>query len=1044
MSQESLYLAITLHERLALLRTHSGFVPGNLELGQKRLERWKSAFEEEVLYQGFLNSEGMTEAEFRTALALDGRELQELSGTAPEWMARLEELLATGPMEPDHEWELRWGRNAEAFLVLFTPLLHHYRSRVRAGAENLARDLIAADSLVASLFDALAARLARLCQKTLILETNIARVENRTIGSTPEERFESFLRLVREPAARRAILEEYPVLARKVLAVLDQWASNSEEFLRRFAHDRPELLQQLFDEDPGRLVAARAGAGDMHRQGRTVHILQFERGAKLVYKPRSMHTDTYFDRAVAWLNARGQEPQLRLPRVLDRGEYGWAEFVSYESCQEPAEVDRFFERQGAWLALFTLTATNDMHLENMLASGEHPVPVDLETVFHPVIFRREPQFADELASERIMDSVMSVGLLPSPAFADGRAVDKSGLGATPNQVLPFHVDGAEGMGTDEVRIAKVPARIGQTQNQPRLNGNVVELTGYHACVLRGFKNTYRLLEAGREDWTGHGGFLDQARELVTRVVIRHSSFYASILAESVHPSLNRNAADQDLVIKELWRIVTVAGNFAATIPSERRQLLCGDIPYFFNSPDSLDLVGGDGAKVPAVMARAGLEVARQRFARMGSEDLAGQSWLLEASLTSSVAASGARPVTRSAPPNFRDPLEGAVRVGERLIATAVRHGGTATWICLNYRAADGLLDEERHRYELGLVEGDLYRGSLGIGLFLAYLHRATGDLRFKTIAEEALLLARERIGRLREKRLPGGFSGLAGYLYTFLHAGILWERGDLLEAAIAELGSLEEFIGEDKRLDVILGTAGSIPVLNALARACPRSHAREVSLVAGDRLLAVAARRDGRLRWPGLHVPRGFSHGHAGVAWALSELAWSTGEGRFLVGAADALAIDRELLAGGPWSDIPGNPEGMAWCHGAPGIALGRLRMLQRRSDPERMAAALEALEKTLGGTERNDHILCHGQLGNLEPLLLAAQVFPEEARWREVRDRKIELILDDIRRKGWMSQLPVEVMEPGLMMGLAGIGWGLLRIAGAAPSVLLLDPPLT
>jgi lantibiotic modifying enzyme len=58
--------------------------------------------------------------------------------------------------------------------------------------------------------------------------------------------------------------------------------------------------------------------------------------------------------------------------------------------------------------------------------------------------------------------------------------------------------------------------------------------------------------------------------------------------------------------------------------------------------------------------------------------------------------------------------------------------------------------------------------------------------------------------------------------------------------------------------------------------------------------------------------------------------------------------------------------------------------------------------------------------------------------------DRVARGILDDIRGAGWLCGNPLRVESPGLMTGLAGIGYGLLRLAAPerVPSVLLLEPP--
>jgi lantibiotic modifying enzyme len=51
---------------------------------------------------------------------------------------------------------------------------------------------------------------------------------------------------------------------------------------------------------------------------------------------------------------------------------------------------------------------------------------------------------------------------------------------------------------------------------------------------------------------------------------------------------------------------------------------------------------------------------------------------------------------------------------------------------------------------------------------------------------------------------------------------------------------------------------------------------------------------------------------------------------------------------------------------------------------------------------------------------------------------------LDAIDAAGWLCGVPLGVETPGLMLGLAGIGYQLLRLANpqAIPAVLLLDPP--
>lgn len=70
--------------------------------------------------------------------------------------------------------------------------------------------------------------------------------------------------------------------------------------------------------------------------------------------------DTRFQEPLAWLAEDGQGPSLRPLRVWDRGEYGWVEKIERGECEDRAQAARFFERQGAYLALFHALGATDL------------------------------------------------------------------------------------------------------------------------------------------------------------------------------------------------------------------------------------------------------------------------------------------------------------------------------------------------------------------------------------------------------------------------------------------------------------------------------------------------------------------------------------------------------------------------------------------------------------------------------------------------------------------------------------------------------------
>ncbi len=89
------------------------------------------------------------------------------------------------------------------------------------------------DILMANLVDPLLMRIGR----TMVLELNVARLQGHLSGSSPEERFKSFIVRLRSPEASMAILADYPVLARQLVQCVTQWTEVSLEFLDRLCTD---------------------------------------------------------------------------------------------------------------------------------------------------------------------------------------------------------------------------------------------------------------------------------------------------------------------------------------------------------------------------------------------------------------------------------------------------------------------------------------------------------------------------------------------------------------------------------------------------------------------------------------------------------------------------------------------------------------------------------------------------------------------------------------------------------------------------------------
>ncbi|HYK57786.1 MAG TPA: lanthionine synthetase LanC family protein, partial [Bryobacteraceae bacterium] len=137
---------------------------------------------------------------------------------------------------------------------------------------------------------------------------------------------------------------------------------------------------------------------------------------------------------------------------------------------------------------------------------------------------------------------------------------------------------------------------------------------------------------------------------------------------------------------------------------------------------------------------------------------------------------------------------------------------------------------------------------------------------------------------------------------------------------------------------------------------------------------------------------------------------------------------------------------GMAWCHGAPGIALSRLRAWRLTGSVEARKEAEIAAQTTRRALESSDAAnagfsLCHGCAGNADVLLDASRYLnaPDLRELAEkVADRGIEQF--EAQRLPWPCGIPGAGETSCLMLGAAGVGCFYLRLANPeTPSVLMI-----
>lgn len=877
------------------------------------------------------------------------------------------------------------------------------------------------------ILDHVGRKLSRIAARTLVVELATARKSGKLSGSDAEDRFADFVSGV-ATSELPGLLARYPVLARLLAQAADHAATAVTELLTRFAADRAEIVATLLDgRDPGRLVDVELGAGDAHQRGRSVAVLRFADGSGVVYKPRSLALQAHFGDLVDWLNGVVAGLRLRSVRTLPRDGYGWLELIRHEHCAQLSDVDRFYHRQGALLALLYALDGTDFHHENLIAAGDQPVLVDVETLFHPTM-PPMPTTGPDPAIARLASSVGRTALLPLMLLGEHGALDVSGFGGGQDGLYPTDVVRYRDPGTDRMRLVRRPVEYGGTNaNRPSLPDRDVDPADYEGALLAGFRAGYDAIVMNRADLLE---LIRRCADDEIRIIARHTAVYGNLLDESTHPDLLRDGLDRERMFDALWLDVPDETHLHL-IPHEVADLWAGDVPMFTTTPGGTDVWTSDGQRLHQVLARSGLAAVTAKINRLGDVDRGDQDWLIAATMASrdqSVRHHSGAAVPeslRASPPDPQRLLTMACELADELVARAMHDDARANW--LGMELVDG-----KHWTVLPLGAG-LAEGYCGVAVFLAQLGALSGLSRYPELARKAMAPLPRLLDMLAADPEfavqvgAGGFAGLGGICYALARLSSMLDDGDMvrwLAAAVPLVVTADEH-AEPANTGVWTGRAGGLAALLAVHAETGLTTALKSARTLADRLAAA---------WdePADRAADGMLAGAAGEGWALLRAAEVTGSRRYADAGRTALRHDRSLaerLAG---------PVDLAWCGGLTGavLAAGALR----DPDDETRKRLDEAV--TVFGERRplRDSSLCHGELGVAEALLTLAR---DNERAVAPRDRGAGLVLGALEQFGPRCGTPRGVVSPGLLSGLAGIGYGLLRLgfADVVPSVLQLDP---
>jgi type 2 lantibiotic biosynthesis protein LanM len=877
---------------------------------------------------------------------------------------------------------------------------------------------------LADLESALVLRWSATCAPLLAHKLQEMRSSGKLRGRTPQERFRDFSRRL----DKKTFFHAHPLLASLHAFIRTFWIESTVEWLQRLEEDE-RLLRKTFNQGRplGAVASLRSHLGDPHCRGRTSCLARFSSGISLIYKPRALDGTCALFRFIEELNRLGLSPELQGYRILPRKGYGWEEVVRRVPCTRREEVHRYFTRAGVWLSLLYLFGGSDIHLENLIAHGEHPVPIDLETLFRPALHDAPAPREEEV----FMHSVLTTGLLPF--FLDGKpgvdSLDISGLFAADEALSPFQTAFWDNFNTDAMCIAYEQGRLEKREHRPLLKNIPQNPLRHCERVVKGFNAAYTLLERHKHHLTP---FLEKVAAHPVRFLLRHTSVYYEILKERARPDAlcsERSLARLDDLLQGRNREL-----FASIVAQEKTSLTQGDIPYFSCIPREAHLCVNGALLLKNAFKRPPYLAARERLEHLGDADRRTQETFIRQAFHAKralVHRGGGAALHAGAPQVTKE----EIRCQALLIADALRRSA--------YRSPDGSLgwigvsaDPLGNYCQVRPLKENFYSEKGGIALFFAAL--GCKEEALGCLSGIRRLLHGGKTAEWTERYGLGGMTGLGGACYALHTCGKLLAEPTLTEEAQAL--ALSPFSVEDSLYDVVRGSAGFLLVLLSLYEATKEPALLASARACGRHLCTRAIDLNGAYAWQTTSDTRpllGFSHGTAGIAYALLKLSHLTQREEWLPCVQGALAYERRCFSRKKrnWPFFTGGRSRYLaqWCHGAAGIGLSRLAMRAYLADetfPEEIADALAAV--LAHPLEACAPTLCCGGLGRLEFLRESAVHNPSLAPEADLlAARLLERLRTGAKRPS----------PPGFMKGSAGQGYTLLRLLDPSlPQTLLLQ----
>jgi len=189
------------------------------------------------------------------------------------------------------------------------------------------------------------------------------------------------------PENPRTLLIEAPAHAYSVALIITSTLANVKEFEQRLELDR-DAVSKLVRSPCVSIAQLALDCGDPHSGHRSVMVVTFDTGQRLVYKTKNLRVQDLWNSVLDLINPliynefafSGPQP---IPLII-REQYAWVTFLEQNpAAGDRKAVHRFMVRMGCLALIASRLRANDLWANNLITQGDQPYVIDVEALLQP-------------------------------------------------------------------------------------------------------------------------------------------------------------------------------------------------------------------------------------------------------------------------------------------------------------------------------------------------------------------------------------------------------------------------------------------------------------------------------------------------------------------------------------------------------------------------------------------------------------------------------------------------------------------------------------